>query len=137
MEKDYCVHPGNIMRAVLMSINKSQKWLAKEMNVNKTVISSLLAGKMRVTTAVASAFEKATGYPTESLLQQQKKYELFQLGKEKEPMKSCRECDHRYGNMCRLFDQELITMYDNGGNDWDLIRCDECKQAEVQDENQN
>ena len=82
MEKDYCVHPGNIMQAVLMSINKSQKWLAKEMNVNKTVISSLLAGKRDITTAVAAAFEKATGYPAESLLHQQTKYELFQLGKE-------------------------------------------------------
>lgn len=82
MEKDYCVHPGNIMRAVLMSINKSQKWLAKEMNVNKTVVSSLLAGKRDVTTVIAAAFEKATGYPAESLLHQQTKYELFQLGKE-------------------------------------------------------
>lgn len=82
MEKDYCVHPGNIMRVVLMSINKSQKWLAKEMNVNKTVVSSLLAGKRSVTTMVAAAFERATGYPAESLLYQQKKYELFQLGKE-------------------------------------------------------
>lgn len=82
MEKDYCVHPGSIMRTVLMSINKSQKWLAKEMNVNKTVISSILAGKRSVTTLIAAAFEKATGYPADSLLYQQKKYELFQLGKE-------------------------------------------------------
>lgn len=84
MEKDYCVHPGNIMRAVLMSINKPQKWLAKEMNVNKTVISSLLAGKRDVTTVIAAAFERATGYPAESLLHQQTKYELFQLEKEAE-----------------------------------------------------
>lgn len=147
MEKDYCVHPGNIMRAVLMSINKSQKWLAKEMNVNKTVVSSLLAGKKDVTTMVAAAFERATGYPAESLLHQQKKYELFQLGKEevnksrfeicedkrgvKEPMKSCRECDHRYGNMCRLFEQELTSYGNVGDDDWGYIRCDECKQAEV------
>lgn len=48
---------------------------------------------------------------------------------------SCRYCVHRYGNTCKLFDRELITMYDNGGNDWDLIRCDECKQAEVKDGN--
>ena len=39
MEKDYCVHPGNIMRAVLMSINKSQKWLAKEMGRDPATIS--------------------------------------------------------------------------------------------------
>ena len=84
MEKDYCVHPGNIMRAVLMSINKSQKWLAKEMNVNKTIISNLFAGKRGVTTMVAAAFERATGYPAESLLMQQTKYELFQLEKKAE-----------------------------------------------------
>ncbi len=46
--------------------------------------------------------------------------------------RDCRECDHRYGNMCRLFDQELAT-YDNGGDDWGYIHCDECKQAEVEE----
>lgn len=45
----------------------------------------------------------------------------------------CRNCNHRYGNTCNLFAQEL-TMYDNGGNDWGYIRCDECKQAEVNNE---
>ena len=38
----------------------------------------------------------------------------------------CRNCGHRCGNMCRLFDREL-TMYDNGGDDWGFILCDECK----------
>ena len=97
MEKDYCVHPGNIMRAVLMSINKSQKWLAKEMNVNKTVISSLLAGKRDITTAVAAAFEKATGYPAESLLHQQTKYELFQLEKEETRKSKFEICGNKWG----------------------------------------
>ena len=97
MEKDYCVHPGNIMRAVLMSINKSQKWLAKEMNVNKTVISSLLAGKRDITTAVAAAFEKATGYPAESLLHQQTKYELFQLEKEEAHKSKFEICGNKRG----------------------------------------
>lgn len=46
----------------------------------------------------------------------------------------CRNCDHRYGNKCELFAQEL-TMYDNDGeDDWGYIRCNECKQAEVKDE---
>lgn len=44
----------------------------------------------------------------------------------------CKECDHRYGNKCWLFDREL-TMYDNGGDDWGFIRGDECKQAEVEE----
>ena len=35
-----------------------------------------------ITTVIAAAFEKATGYPAESLLHQQTKYELFQLEKE-------------------------------------------------------
>lgn len=43
---------------------------------------------------------------------------------------SCRYCVHRYGNTCKLFDREL-TSYDNGGDDWGYIRCNECKQAEV------
>ena len=48
----------------------------------------------------------------------------------------CKECDHRYGNKCWLFDREL-TMYDNGGDDWGydwgFIRCKECEQAEVEE----
>lgn len=45
----------------------------------------------------------------------------------------CRECDHRYGNMCRRFDIE-VAIYDNGGDDWGFIHSDEYKQAEVKDE---
>lgn len=44
----------------------------------------------------------------------------------------CRKCDHRYDNECWLFYREL-TMYENGGDDWGFIRCDECKQAEVEE----
>lgn len=51
---------------------------------------------------------------------------------------SCKYCFHRYGNTCNLFGQEL-TSYGNVGDDdddddWVYIRCDECKQAEVEDE---
>ena len=46
---------------------------------------------------------------------------------------SCRYCLHRYGNTCNLFGQEL-TSYSNVIDDnWGYIRCDECKQAEVDD----
>lgn len=44
----------------------------------------------------------------------------------------CRNCNHRYGNTCKLFDREL-TSYGNVIDDnWGYIRCDECKQAEVE-----
>lgn len=95
MEKDYCVHPGKIMKAVLMSINKTQKWLAQEMNINKTVVCDLLAGKRSVSTSVALAFERATGYPAESLLLQQKKYELFQLEKEEDGKRKFEICESK------------------------------------------
>lgn len=52
----------------------------------------------------------------------------------KDMTKNCKECDHRYGNTCNLFDREL-TSYGNVIDDnWGYIRCDECKQAEVKDE---
>lgn len=95
MEKDYCVHPGRIMKAILMSINKTQKWLAEEMSVNKTVVCDLLAGKRSVSTNVALAFERATGYPAESLLLQQKKYELFQLEKEENRKRKFEICESK------------------------------------------
>lgn len=51
---------------------------------------------------------------------------------------SCRYCVHRYGNTCNLFCEELTiygTIYGNDGeDDWGYIRCDECKQAEVEDD---
>ena len=44
----------------------------------------------------------------------------------------CKECDNRYNNKCWLFDREL-TIYDNDGDEWGFIRCEECKQAEVKE----
>ena len=44
---------------------------------------------------------------------------------------NCRFCDHRYGNTCKLFEQELTSYGNVGDDDWGYIRCDECKQAEV------
>lgn len=46
----------------------------------------------------------------------------------------CRNCDHRYGNMCRLFEQEVTPHGFVGEDDWGYIRCSECKQAEVEDD---
>ena len=48
---------------------------------------------------------------------------------------NCRNCVHRYGNTCKLFDRELTSYGNVGDVDWGYIRCDECKQAEVEDEN--
>ena len=47
---------------------------------------------------------------------------------------SCRYCVHKYGNTCKLFDRELTSYGNVGDVDWGYIRCDECKQAEVDDE---
>ena len=77
MEKNYRVHPSVIMKSILMSIDKNQKWLANEMNMNKTVISNILNGKRKITKNIATAFEKATGYPAENLLKAQLEYEMY------------------------------------------------------------
>ena len=84
MEKNYCVHPGAFIKAILMSINKTQKWLANEMAVNKIIVSDLIRGKRNVTPNLAKSFEKATGFSAEALLQQQNKYDLFCLNNETE-----------------------------------------------------
>ena len=79
MKRDYCVHPGLFIKSVLMSINKTQKWLAAEMKVNKVIINDIIKGRRNVTPAIADAFQKATGMPAEMLLNQQNKYDLFML----------------------------------------------------------
>ena len=51
----------------------------------------------------------------------------------KDTTKSCKECIHRYGKMCNLYDRELV-MYGYGGGDYfGFIRCKECEQAEVKE----
>lgn len=60
-----------------------------------------------------------------------KRCEKCKAAEIKDTTKNCKECDHRYGNTCNLFDREL-TSYGNVIDDnWGYIRCDECKQAEV------
>lgn len=52
---------------------------------------------------------------------------------EVEVPKNCRDCVHRYGNKCHLFDRELTSYGNIRDDDWGYIRCDECKQAEVEE----
>jgi hypothetical protein len=47
--------------------------------------------------------------------------------------KNCRDCVHRYGNKCNLFDRELTSYGNIRDGDWGYIRCDVCKQAEVEE----
>ncbi len=47
--------------------------------------------------------------------------------------KNCRDCAHRYGNKCNLFDRELTSYGNIRDDDWGYIRCNECKQAEVEE----
>ncbi|MBP5446325.1 MAG: helix-turn-helix domain-containing protein [Acholeplasmatales bacterium] len=77
MNKNYRVHPSEIMKSILLSLGKSQKWLSEEMSMNKTVISNILHGKRTITKKIAAAFEKATGYPAESLLKAQIDYDSY------------------------------------------------------------
>ena len=35
MDRDYSTHPGTIMKYLLMSMGKSQQWLANEMKISK------------------------------------------------------------------------------------------------------
>lgn len=77
MEKNYRVHPGVVMKSILLSLNKNQQWLSNEMNMNKTVISNILHGRRNITNKIAISFEKATGYPAENLLKAQIEYDLF------------------------------------------------------------
>ena len=74
---NYVVHPGIVMKYVLMSAGKKQKWLAEEMRMSKVIISELFHGKRNVTPQIAIAFEKAIGYPAENLVRLQADYDLF------------------------------------------------------------
>lgn len=77
MERNYRVHPGAVMKSILLSIDKNQNWLAGKMGMNKTVISNILNGKRKVSKNIAVAFEKATGYPAINLISAQTEYDLF------------------------------------------------------------
>lgn len=77
MEQNYAVHPGTTIKYLLISAGKSQKWLASEMNMSKTIISELINQKRNVTPRIAILFEKATGYPAIKLLNIQAEYDLF------------------------------------------------------------
>ena len=74
---NYAVHPGSLMKMLLMSSGKKQKWLSNEMGVSKVVVSELIHGKRSVTPQIAIAFEKAIGYPAENLVRLQGEYDLF------------------------------------------------------------
>ncbi len=79
MEPNYCVHPGMLIKSILLSIDKTQQWLADEMGVKKTIISDLVRGKRNITANLANEIEKATGYKAKYLLEQQNEYDLFMI----------------------------------------------------------
>jgi len=74
---NYTVHPGTVMKTILLSMGKKQKWLAEEMKMSKVVISELINQKRNVTPQIAISFENATGYPAQTLLRMQADYDLF------------------------------------------------------------
>ena len=82
MGMNYCVHPGIMIKSILMSTGKTQTWLADKMDVKKEVISELINGKRAITPKIAYEFEKITGYKAKYLLAQQNEYDLFMSQKE-------------------------------------------------------
>lgn len=74
---NYVVHPGSLIKMLLMSSGKKQKWLSNEMGVSKVVVSELIHGKRSITPQMALAIEKAIGYPAENLVRLQGEYDLF------------------------------------------------------------
>ena len=74
---NYKLHPGTIIKYILISMGKKQKWLATEMNMSKVVINELIHGKRNVTPQIAIAFEKATEYSADKLLKAQAEYDLY------------------------------------------------------------
>ena len=77
MQKDYAVHPGKTIKYILTSMGKSQKWLSEQTRINKTIINELINGKRDVTPEIAEAFEKATSFPADTLINIQTEYNLF------------------------------------------------------------
>ena len=77
LNKNYRVHAGSVMKSVLMSLGKTQTWLAKELNMDRTTVNKILNGKRKVTKNTAILFEKATGYSAKKLLNVQTEYDLF------------------------------------------------------------
>lgn len=78
MDKNYAVHPGTIIKFILMSMNKTQKWLSDEIGMSKVIVSELINQKRNVSPAIALAIESATSYPALKLLQAQAEYDLYQ-----------------------------------------------------------
>lgn len=46
--------------------------------------------------------------------------------------KECSCCACYYLGKCAIFNEET-PFYDNGGSDWGFKRCEQCKQAEVEE----
>ena len=78
MDKNYAVHPGTIIKFILMSMNKTQKWLSDEIGMSKVIVSELINQKRNVSPAIALAIEDATSYPAIKLLKAQAEYDLCQ-----------------------------------------------------------
>lgn len=74
---NYTVHPGSLIKMLLMSMGKNQNWLSNEMKVSKVVVSELIHGKRNITPQMAIAIEKAIGYPAQNLIRLQGDYDLF------------------------------------------------------------
>lgn len=112
MGKNYCVHPGMLIKSVLMSIGKTQNWLADKMGVKKVVISELVNGKRSVTPKTAYEFEKITGYKATYLLAQQDEYDLFMLQKQSE------KCEMTISMVAEIKDnqQDEVLVLDNKTN---------------------
>ena len=110
---NYAVHPGSLIKMLLMSSGKKQKWLSNEMGVSKVVISEIIHGKRSITPQLAIAFEKAIGYPAEKLVRLQGEYDLFM-----ERQKDFHKCNDSFVSQWSTTDKdkdiiETVEHFDN------------------------
>ena len=85
MKKVECVaiHPGIIMKYILMSSGKTQLWLATQMGTSQASISRALNGKLRLSKSFITKFVKAinSSISVKRFVELQKEYEKYKSNK--------------------------------------------------------
>lgn len=77
VERDYAPRPGSVMKMILMSMGKSQKWLAAQMGVTPAEVSYMFNGTRPVTSEQVVVFCNATGFPQDELAAIKNDYDMF------------------------------------------------------------
>ena len=77
IEPAYPTHPGEILKDEIEYRGISQKRLATEMNVPRTLLNEVLNGKRPVNTEFALLIEAVLDLPAEPLLNMQARYNML------------------------------------------------------------